>query len=90
MKDPGEKRKGGYKRGVSKASGKAGYLRGRGLELKQIRRQGIAKAKPRPMPTVPPRKGKVKPRPMPTTPPRKGKFKPRAMPSFSGIEYWKK
>tara|TARA_B100000029_G_C17134840_1_gene800146 strand:+ start:420 stop:683 length:264 start_codon:yes stop_codon:yes gene_type:complete len=40
MLDPGQKKKGGYKRGASKASGKAGYIRGRGLELKQIRREG--------------------------------------------------
>ena len=33
MLDPGQK-KGGYYRGVSKASGKAGYLRGTDLELK--------------------------------------------------------
>ena len=34
MLDPGQKKKGGYLRGVSKASGKAGYLRGTDLEIK--------------------------------------------------------
>ncbi len=90
MLDPGQKKKGGYKRGASKASGKAGYIRGRGLELKQIRREGIDKSRPK-LPWRPAPSGKAKPRPMPTLPPSKGKFKPRPMPiNKSGIEYWKK
>ena len=39
MLDPGQKKKGGYLRGVSKASGKAGYLRGIDLEVKMRNRK---------------------------------------------------
>jgi len=41
MLDPGQKKKGGYLRGASKASGKAGYLRGIDLELKMRNRKRV-------------------------------------------------
>tara|TARA_B100000029_G_C17215554_1_gene829749 strand:- start:81 stop:362 length:282 start_codon:yes stop_codon:yes gene_type:complete len=73
MLDPGQK-KGGYLRGASKASGKAGYLRGIDLELKMRNRKraeyahGVVQkwAKGKKTKPKPPRYSKL---PYPTNPP---------------------